>query len=70
MTREEAQVKTNHIAAYVIEKIYDDIESSVCENCLFYEKQEGVCVNNKSPLYQECVREDYGCNIFEREIKT
>jgi len=50
-----------------IDRIYDDFESRVCKNCLYYFKE--TCVCDESPLVTEIVDENYGCNKFERRKK-
>ena len=69
MTREKARdavilAITADIKLALIDKIYDDFESRVCENCKhhkYIEKSYRMC--NKLEI---ATSSDFGCNRFER----
>ena len=70
MTREKARdavilAITADIKLALIDKIYDDFESRVCENCEYYSRI-GSCENKESYCFDQLVYDDFGCNRFER----
>lgn len=58
-----------------IDKIFDDIDSRVCENCKYVETEGGIilvdscCTNRLSVAYGELVFVQFGCNQFERKLE-
>lgn len=75
MDRDEAHNELPTINSYtqwveihdVVDKIYDDFESRICENCKFYEKNPNICCNSNSRLWAEVVDNNFGCNQFEED---
>ena len=86
MTREEVKEHTMLMKSKwveldlieVIDMIYDDFESRVCENCKYAEKiigcpccHHGFMCKNKSVIMYHAesmrVSSDFGCNKFERK---
>ena len=66
-------------ARKIIDDIFIDIESRVCKNCKFYDKEDFLCnvitesdswiqdvLDRTVPNAQFCPDEDFGCNKFER----
>jgi len=45
----------------LLNRIYDDFESRICENCRYCDKESGQC----KILYINTDK-DFGCNEFER----
>lgn len=73
MTREEAlegyeddtrSMSKDYWTREIINEIYDDIESRICSNCVYYKMTEGGYTCSLSTSYQE---PDYGCNKFIRK---
>ena len=66
MTREEAKRDlTNPYEIRVrniIDKIYDEFELKICENCSML--RDEVCVNDNSPMCCDFVSNTFGCNEF------
>ena len=58
----------------IINKIFNDFESRTCENCIYFKRDiaeygeyEGKCLANIiSEQDLSTVKEDFGCNKFER----
>lgn len=78
MTREEAKIKeaNYYISPYkMIDIIYDDFDSRTCENCKYVHARlnsfgqiiDYMCHNDMSPIETECVKSDFGCNMFEKK---
>ena len=59
--------QANSRANRLFKNIFDDFESRVCGNCIYYAKETSVCINAGSPLCADFVDSEYGCNLFERE---
>jgi len=85
MTREEAKERIerycgdNPIYVFVkkyisslIDEIYDDSESRICENCEHWSEEKKQCFNEESIAFtsQEAVYYDDGCNKFVRKAKS
>ena len=86
MTREEAKSKltcygysqNKPLADYkVIDQIYDDIESRICENCKHYNMDTAVyycdtydivMINDDNTI--RTVDKDFGCNKFVRKLES
>ncbi len=83
MTREEAKkiadLSISTIKRYsdltkrfngLIDEIYDDFESRVCENCKYFDfpypkRIRGLCTKETEDV-DELVKKDFGCIHFER----
>ena len=66
---------TNDTIYDLIEKIYDDLDKEICENCSFFHEHEELnafyCeleVSCNSSLGQDIVEEDFGCKKFEPKL--
>ena len=74
MTREKARdaiilAITADIKLALIDKIYDDFESRVCENCKYFTYCDDgfhYCDNQLNVGFNGLITEDFGCNRFER----
>ncbi|NPA45141.1 MAG: hypothetical protein GXO49_06395 [Chlorobi bacterium] len=88
MTREDANIyllnnsvldeNENTVVPYIlaieiIDKIYEDFESGICENCRFYSNTYKTCNNIKNTkMLGFTLTEidfDFGCNRFEKKEK-
>lgn len=62
-------------SAVVINKIYDDFDSRICENCKFFDIKDidsngfSYCDLGVKTSYKDCVCKTFGCNDFERNTK-
>jgi len=56
----------------MMNELFDDLESRVCENCIHYFENGKKCLNEESIAYtsQEAVYYDDGCNKFGRKAKS
>lgn len=66
MTREEAIEYGGCYCIGAINKIYDDFESQICENCEFYDdynESSGLC-NNRT-VSTSGTDKDFGCKKFK-----
>lgn len=81
MTREEAKNLYSHFDKFnrdaIVDRIYDDIESRVCENCEYIEYgtfDDMIycsidCSSNKYRK-EKSVTRDFGCNLFKRKLES
>jgi len=53
----------------LIDAIYNEFESRVCENCNHWNKNGKQCLNEQSIAYtsEEAIDYDDGCNKFKRK---
>ena len=54
-------------AEAMIDMLFDDIESRICENCEFYDKELKACKNDDSIAFtsRAAIYPDDGCNKWE-----
>ena len=70
LNKREYNIVRNAIIDTLI-KIYDDIESRVCENCKYFTyKDDNYNYCDKYPLLNGFVKNDFGCNRFKRKDNT
>lgn len=71
MTREEAEQKAGSYISrdYLINAIYDDIESRTCENCKYGNDLDLSLLSctSMNPQTPSFCTIDFGCNKFERK---
>lgn len=78
MTREKAKkriglkLNVGHVCYEIIDNIFDDIESQICDNCRhinirkFRTYEMANCTNDKCVEMFDCdVGSDFGCNKWE-----
>jgi len=56
-----------------IDKIYDDIESRTCKNCIYYNPETNLCLNQDLQNKELGVlfmppSKSFGCNKFKRKV--
>lgn len=69
---EDAQVMLKEDAEDLVDEMYDDFESGICENCKWYNTKSlaNFCDNIDSPsTYHQITEVSFGCNKFERKDK-
>lgn len=58
----------------IVDKIYDEFESRICENCkhcsilcIAHSRESIECLNTNSPMAYKETRLSFGCNKFLRK---
>jgi hypothetical protein len=49
--------------------IFNYFESTVCKNCINFDRVLDVCLGSESPFHLSEVPTDFRCDYFERKIK-
>ncbi len=66
MTRKEALSREKSDWKNTVDKIYDDFENQVCEDCEHFTKT--TCPIIEMEAYDE-VKNPFGCNRFKEKVK-